>query len=308
MIRMVLGALLGVLAVSVIVPGFRDGHTVTAGFENLFFAVALLVVPGILLVYFGWCAREAKSRLVTRRHAAFLLGAGLAVVYAMLVGTILTSTTSEAGAAISGLSALLALPAAILMLVGWRSGPVVIGPADLLPRAHERPEREVSTSPDCAICGASDAVDVYYRFPAVARSFGGVSTRVQYDSSVYDAVRICSGCIDRKRDRARPALWALLVVSLPFCVFLVGVFGVIAAAGQLWELRDRQEVGDLMAADWLELRKVTLWPGLMPEGGGLTRKGFTQAKAREGRDAFGRPLAPYEQMVSRRPPTGPPGS
>lgn len=305
MIRMVLGVLLGVLAVALIVSGFSDGRTVMAGFENLCFAMALVFMPGVLLGYFGWCARAAKSRLVTRRHAAFLLGAGLTVSYALLVGSILASTTSEAGAAIGGTTVVLALPAAILMLVGWRSGRVVTGPEALLPRAEERPMREAATSPDCAICGASDRVAVYYRFPAIARSYGGLQNWARYDASVFDAVRICDACIDRKRDRVRPALWAVLLVSVPLCAFGVGIFGVIAAGMLLWELRHREEVGDLMAADWLELRKVTFWPGFMPEGGGLTRKGFKRSKAREGRDAFGRPVEPPDvPMYSLRPPPG----
>lgn len=307
MIRIVLGVLLGVLAVAVIIGAFSDGRTTAAAFENLFFVAAFVGVPAALFAYFGWFARAARTRLVRRRHAAFVLGVGLAAFYALAVGGAAFSQTSGTAAAIGGFTVLFGLPAAILMFVGWRHGFVEMAPEGMLPRAEVRPVRDAATSPDCAICGSSDHVAVYYTFPAVARSYGGLRNWARFDATVFDAVRICDACIDRKRDRVRPALWAILVVSVPLCVFFFGIFGVLAAAMSLSTLRDREEIGDLMAADWRELRRVTFWPGFAPEGGGLTRKGFKRLKATEGRDAFGRPteMPDLPVFTPRRPPTAP---
>jgi len=277
MVRMVLACLLGLLAVAVAAADFSAG---------LLFAVgAVLVVPAAVLFYFGWYARLAKTAKVTRAHGVLVWGLAVAAFALLLVAS--QPRTAPNRDVLLGSAVLAAVP---ILLVWYGSR---LGSVELMPKAMRTAAREAAAKSSlnlgevqCAVCKGAGGVHVYYYYAPVQVEFIDYNKkRVTYDSDHCHGVSICDACLDRKRSSVRPAYWLGLAVSVPACAIFVGIFGVVIFWRFLYDLRNREEVGDVLAYHWRAHQTFKLgWLGME---GNLTRKGFGDAKAREGREWHG---------------------
>ncbi len=281
MVRMVLGSILVLLAILMSVSG-----PVKA--DQVFAALTLLFLPGALLIYFGWFARAAKKRVVQRPHAMLIWSAALAAFGALFaIGILVIPNVKDPGAALGGLAIAAGIPAIVFLLSGWPVSPVALKPravrdAEKAAWEAEAARAGIMGSGLCAICGSSAAVDHYFYYPPVNVTYSRDmrTRRTDYNSGVNKGVSLCDRCVDSKRASMRPLLWLGVLISLPLCIFLVGVFGVIGFGMALWTLHNRNEAGDVIAYHWRTRRKVSF--SFMSMEGNLTRKGFKELAARQG--------------------------
>lgn len=281
MVRMVLGTLLALLAISLSVSGPPNA-------DLIFGAFIVLFLPGAFLFYFGWYAFAARKRVVKRPHSALVWSVGFAALFAAAAVAIsIGPNVKDRNASLGGLVIVVGLPAIFFLLSGWPASPIELKPQAMRDAERAAWEAEAARpgimgSGLCAICGSSAAVDHYFYFPPVnvAYSRDMRRKRTDYNSAVNKGVSFCERCIDRKRASLRPLLWLGVLISLPLCIFLVGVFGVIGFGANLVLLHRREEAGDTMAYHWRTNRKTRM--GLGSTEGNLTRRGFQQLAARQG--------------------------
>ncbi|HEV2719918.1 MAG TPA: hypothetical protein VG323_07840 [Thermoanaerobaculia bacterium] len=280
MVRMVLGSLLALLVILMIFSSPPKA-------EEIVPALIMLFLPGALLFYFGWHAHAARKRVVHRPHAVLVWGVAFAGLFALFAIFILVAPNQkDRGAAFAGLTLVAGLPAVALLLSGWPVSPAVLKPRAMRDVEKAAWEAEAARpgimgSGICAICGSPDAVSHYFYFPPVNVAYSGDfrTKRVTYNSAVNKGVSFCERCVDRKRASLQPLMWLGVLISLPLCIFLVGVFGVLGFGMALAMLYRREETGDVMAYHWRTERKIRAGLTTM---NAVTRRGFNKLAARQG--------------------------
>jgi hypothetical protein len=77
-----------------------------------------------------------------------------------------------------------------------------------------------------------------------------IKTEKKYSSGHFEEMTICDMCLEERRVKSQRLWIAVLVVSVPLAVFLIGVFGAILAIGMLANLRraKKESVGDMIVA------------------------------------------------------------
>lgn len=286
--RMIAGGLLVLLSTALAVSSPPANQPQLSRVEWVLQLTSTLTVPGVLLSYFGWYARKAKAAVVRRAHWALPWGLALTALLVLFAVGGLLGNTPNARDALIGVAAL-EVVALALIWAGLKSGQV-----EVMTKAAREAAAKANVNFGqslCAVCESTNHVDVYYYFaPSQVQYFPGANKkRVTYDTDHMHGVSICEACIDRKRSAVWPVYVLGLLVSLPACAIAFGIFGVLTFGKLLWSLRNRNEVGDVLAYHWHTQRKFKL--GWLSMEGSITREGFADVKKREGRDAFGRKTA-----------------